>query len=127
MRPVLLFDADCGFCTRSARFAQRWLRPDADVTAWQDADLVALGLTPRQCDEALQWVDAQGRACSAQRAVARLLRASLWPWRPLGHLLGLPGVDQAAGWAYRLVAANRQRLPGGTPACALPPASTPPA
>jgi len=24
---------------------------------------------------------------------------------------------------YRLVAANRQRMPGGTPACALPPAA----
>ena len=83
-------------------------------------DLEALHLTPEQCDAALQWVDGGGCAYAAQNAVARLLMASRAPWRPLGWALLLPGVNRIAGVAYRLVAANRQRLPGGTPACALP-------
>ena len=120
----MLYDADFGFCTRSAHFMQRAPRPDANVAAWQDVDLAMLVLTPGECDAALQWVDWDGRAHSAQRAVARLLLTSRLPWRPMGFVLRRPGVDQLAGAVYRLVAANRQRLHGGSPACTVPTAPT---
>lgn len=120
MKAVLLYDADCGFCTRSAQAARRCLRPDADVVAWQDADLSALGLTAQECDAALQWVSADGSHAAAQRAIAALLKHSGRPWRPLGRVLELRLIDRPAGVVYRWVAANRQRLPGGTAACAMP-------
>lgn len=123
-RPVLVHDGDCAFCSTAARFAARWLRRspgDYAVAPWQRLDLDALGLTPQACDAALQWVGADGRVASAEVAVARLLLASRWPVRPLGAVLLVPGVRQLAGVAYRWVAANRHRLPGGTPACAMPP------
>lgn len=41
-------------------------------------------------------------------------------WPLLGALLTLPPVRWAAWGVYRLVANNRQRMPGGTSACALP-------
>lgn len=121
--PVLLFDGDCGICTSSSRFVTDLVRArpdDFDVMAWQDADLAALGLTPQQCDEALQWVSGNGRISSAQDAVARVLLQGRWPFRPLGALIALPGMNALAGVVYRWVAANRHRLPGGTPACSLP-------
>jgi predicted DCC family thiol-disulfide oxidoreductase YuxK len=124
-RPVLVFDGDCGMCTRSAELAARRFRPSPDafdISPAQRLDLGALGLTVAECDAALQWVGADGRVSSGQDAVARMLLASR-PWaRPLGALLLLPGVNTLAGIVYRWVARNRHRLPGGTPACSLPPA-----
>lgn len=121
MRPTLVYDGDCGACSVLAGVVRRRLRPDATVVAWQSADLAALGLTPEECDAALQWVDASGRTYAAQRAVARLLLASRPAFRPLGLVLRLPVVDPLAGMVYRLVARNRHRLLGGTASCAVPP------
>ncbi len=126
-RAILLYDGDCGVCTRLAGFVARRLRPGApegtlayEISAYQDADLQPLGLTPAQCEAALQWVDSGGRIFRAQDAVARLLLASAAWARPLGMVLLAPGVHALAGLIYRAVAANRSRLPGGTPACQLP-------
>ena len=127
-RAILLYDGDCGVCTRLAGFVARRLRPGGqayEISAYQDADLRSLGLTAAQCDAALQWVDAAGRISSAQDAVARLLLASTAWARPVGVVLLAPGVNALAGVAYRSVAANRSRLPGGTPACQLPAAQRP--
>ena len=143
-RAILLYDGDCGVCTRLAGFVARRLRPRAraggrasgragahaggwayGISAYQDADLSPLGLTTAQCDAALQWVDSYGRISSAHDAVARLLLASrLWA-RPIGAALLAPGINALAGAVYRTVAANRSRLPGGTPACQLPAAQRP--
>jgi predicted DCC family thiol-disulfide oxidoreductase YuxK len=125
--PVLLYDGDCGVCTRLAGVVVRRVRRQPSelfVAPYQDVDLAPLGLTPAQCDEALQWVAADGRISSAQDAVARVLMAGRrWQW-PFGALLLAPGVNRLAGVVYRWVAANRHRLPGGTAACSLP--ATPP-
>ena len=122
MRTTLIYDGDCGICTRLARFAERRLRPRAEVRASQQLDLAAYGVTAAQCAEALQLVTAEGRVHSAQDAVARLLLVSRPLWRPAGAVLLLPGVNALAGVAYRWVARNRYRLPGASDACAVPPA-----
>jgi len=102
---------------------ERRLRPPAAVQPWQRLDLAAYGLTDVECIEALQYVDAAGRVYAAELAVAQLLKASR-PWaRPAGIVIALPGVRILAGVIYRWVARNRSRLPGGTPACAVPPRS----
>jgi predicted DCC family thiol-disulfide oxidoreductase YuxK len=122
---TLVYDGDCGFCTTSIRWVKR-LRLRADsVVAWQHADLEALGLTPEQCDLKLQWVADDGAISSGHEAVAQLLRHSAPPWRPVGMLLLTPPLSWLAARAYAWVSANRQRLPGGTPACALAPEQRP--
>lgn len=122
---TLVYDGDCGFCTTSIRWVKR-LRLRADeVTAWQHADLDALGLTPEQCDLKLQWVADDGRISSGHEAVARLLMFSALYWRPIGGLLLVPPFSWIAARGYAWVSANRQRLPGGTPACGLPPERRP--
>ncbi len=135
-RPVLVYDGDCGMCTRLAGFAVSRLRPRPPrrtfaVAAWQHLDLASFGLTAQQCDQAVQWVDERGDTVAAQDAVARALLASRPWWRPVGALLLVPGLHALAGWGYRWVARNRHRFPGGTPACSMPahqrPGSPPPA
>lgn len=121
--PVLIYDGDCGICTRSAAFVTTRLRrreSDFAVAAWQDLDLADYGLTWQECDRAAQWVAADGTVSAGEAAIARTLLASRLPVRPLGVLMLLPGLDAVARVAYRWVAANRHRLPGGTPACSLP-------
>jgi predicted DCC family thiol-disulfide oxidoreductase YuxK len=116
-RPVLLFDGDCAFCTSCVQLVERTIRPDAEIVAWQFADLTELGVSEAQAADAVQWVQADGTVRSGHEAVAAMLSSSGPAWRFAGRVLLLPGVSWAAAQAYRLVAANRHRLPGGTPAC----------
>jgi predicted DCC family thiol-disulfide oxidoreductase YuxK len=122
---VLVYDGDCGFCTKSADLLDRWVRPTAAIVAWQHADLDALGLTPEAAAAAVQWVSPDGLIASGHRAVAGVLGQSGFGWRLLGRMLLIPGVSWVAAKVYRWVAAHRNRLPGGTPACRLAPEERP--
>jgi predicted DCC family thiol-disulfide oxidoreductase YuxK len=121
---TLVYDGDCGICTRSVEALRplRLARPT--VVAWQHVELAELGLTRAQCEREVQWV-ADGRAHGGAQAIARLMLASGGLWVVLGALLRVPPVSWVAAGIYRLVADNRHRLPGGTPACALPPSERP--
>ena len=128
MEPILLFDGDCAFCTASVTFLQRHIRPKARIIPWQHADLGTFGVSERECQESIQWFAAPGaRPLTQGRAVAAALRTGSAPWPLVGRLMQAPGIVQVANAAYRLVAANRFRLPGSTPACRLPDAAAGPA
>jgi predicted DCC family thiol-disulfide oxidoreductase YuxK len=113
---TLLFDGDCGFCTTTARLAAR-IAPAARVVPYQRADLAALRVRAEDAAAAVQWVGNDGRVYAGAAAAARLLIAAGRLWAPLGRLLLLPVIRTLAALAYRVIAANRHRLPGGTPAC----------
>jgi predicted DCC family thiol-disulfide oxidoreductase YuxK len=120
--PRLIYDGDCAFCTRSARWiAARWVQGTATITpssTWSDADLAAAGLTRADVDAAVWWIDDAGETERGDRAVAAALRAAPgWP-RVVGRAISARPMRWIAPTAYRLVARNRHRLPGGTPACA---------
>jgi predicted DCC family thiol-disulfide oxidoreductase YuxK len=123
-RPALVFDGGCGFCTRSAEVARRVLPADCAVVPWQEVDLAAVGTTAARARQEVLWVPRAGEVVGGARAVAAALRAAGSGWALLGRLLQLPLVDRLADVVYRVVAANRMRLPGGTAACALPRART---
>lgn len=114
---MLVFDGDCAFCTSSARVLER-IGPSAGIIAWQEADLDELGITAEQATEAVQWVGADGTVLAGHEAIAATLATAGRGWRVLGRTIVLPGISALAAVAYRLVADNRHRLPGGTPACA---------
>lgn len=116
--PVLVFDGDCAFCTSSAHLLER-IGPEAEIVAWQLADLDELGVTAAQATEAVQWVEVDGTVRSGHEAIAAVLRTAGWPWRLAGRVLLLPGISTLAAATYRLIARNRHRLPGGTPACEI--------
>jgi len=116
-RPVLVFDGDCAFCSSCARLVEGRIRPDAEIVAWQFADLASLGVSEEQAIDAVQWVEIEGTVRSGHEAIAAMLIASGPIWGIAGHALLLPGISWAAARVYRLVGDNRHRLPGGTPAC----------
>ncbi|MFJ4467077.1 thiol-disulfide oxidoreductase DCC family protein [Streptomyces sp. NPDC089424] len=119
-RPLLVYDGDCGFCTACVTFAQRRIRPRCEVTAWQRAGLDALGVTRRRAEYEALWITPDGTVHGGAQAVAKLLASARGGWAVLGAVLQLAPVRWLAHGIYRAVADNRHRLPGGTPACALP-------
>jgi len=119
-RPLLLYDGDCAFCTWCAGLLER-IGPDAEIVAWQFADLAELGVTEAQAIEAVRWVEIDGTVRSGHEAIAAVLIAAGRIWRIVGRVVMLPGVSWLAAKTYRLVADNRYRLPGSTPACARSP------
>ena len=119
-RPTFLFDGDCAFCSTCARFIERRIPTTARVVAWQFAELDRLGVSQQQAEAAVQWIDVAGSVASGPAGIAALLRDAGSYWRPLGFLLGLRPVLWLAWPVYRLIARHRDKLPGGTAACALP-------
>ncbi|WP_411121910.1 thiol-disulfide oxidoreductase DCC family protein [Streptomyces sp. x-19] len=119
-RPVLVYDGDCGFCTTSVNFAERHLRPGCRITAWQFADLPELGVTQQRAEHEVLWITPAGAVHGGAQAVAKLLLSAGGPWAVAGAVLTLPPVRWLAHAVYRVIADNRHRMPGGTPACALP-------
>lgn len=92
----------------------------AHIVAWQFADLAALGTTAERAEFELLWVHTDGRIEGGADGVAALLE-DCGGWRRLvGRAIRLPGINRVSHRVYRLVADNRHRLPGGTPACSLP-------
>jgi predicted DCC family thiol-disulfide oxidoreductase YuxK len=119
-RPVLVFDGDCAFCSTSVSFAERLLGPACDITPWQCADLPSLGVDQRRAEYEVLWVTPAGTVYGGAPTVAKLLLNCGRGWAVLGGLLRMPPIRWVAHGVYRLVADNRQRMPGGTPACAVP-------
>jgi predicted DCC family thiol-disulfide oxidoreductase YuxK len=122
-RPVFVYDGDCSVCSSSARALRRYVDPDAHyaVEPYQFLDLAAYGLTVEECSWEAKFVRADGSVHGGHRSVAEALRHGRAVCRPLGTVLTLPVMDALAARAYRWVADNRSRLPGGTPTCSLPP------
>ena len=115
----LIWDGDCAFCARCVGFIERRVKTEAKIVAHQKADLLQLGLTTEQCNAALQWVFRDSTTRSGSRAVAALLRSSNFGWAILGVTIDLPVVRLISSAIYKVIAKNRQHLPGGTAACAL--------
>ena len=118
--PLLVFDGDCGFCTTSANFIVRRIRPAAHVVPWQRLNLAELGLTEQQCTEAVQWVSPTGAIRSGSQAIMAMLATASAPWRMLGRVGEWAPVAILADRCYRWIAEHRGMLPGATPACAAP-------
>ena len=120
-RALLIFDGDCGFCSRCARFAARRMPTTAEVKPWQRVDLAAYAVSTEQAQYEVVWVGVDGRIDGGAQAIARLLLDCGGLWRVPALLLRVPPLRWIAHGLYRLVAHNRYRLPGGTAACRMPP------
>jgi predicted DCC family thiol-disulfide oxidoreductase YuxK len=117
--PTLIFDGDCGFCTRSVNVMKK-LPHSAEVQAYQFADLDAFGTTEERAQHEVLWVDRTGRIFGGAQAIARVLVNSGGAYALAGWVLRTPPVRWIAAAVYRVIANNRQRMPGGTAACAIP-------
>jgi len=123
--PILIYDGDCGFCTSAVRLVERRLRPRCTIEPWQVTDLRSLGIPRQRAASEVLWVTPSGEVHRGAQAVAELLLHTGRLWHDVGALMGRPPVSWLASGVYTVVAGNRGRLPGGTPACALPPEQRP--
>lgn len=111
MAGVLLYDGDCRFCARSARWLERHATSTARVEAWQQADLAPLGLAAADCADGLQWVD-HGRHVEGPEAVAAYLATSTDRWRTAGRILTAPASKRVTWPVYRWMAHRRAPASG---------------
>lgn len=118
--PILIYDGDCAFCSSSVRFIETRIRRHPTCLPWQWLDLSMYGVSRKACESAVQFIDEGGRIHSAHDGIARVLVHGGRGWAVLGRLMSLPGVRHVSAVAYRWVARNRHRMPGGTPRCSLP-------
>ena len=117
-RGLLLHDADCGFCMRTARQVPR-LGLHIDQAAISDVDLPALGVDPARALREMPYVHPDGRVDYGHAAWAAALRTGRQPWRIAGRVITSGPIEPLAIRVYRWVSEHRHQLPGGTPACAL--------
>ena len=112
---LLVYDGECGFCVRSARWIEARLPPEARVEPWQSLELEHFGLAQQEAEAAVWWVDGRGsrpRRCRGAEAIGWALVAAGGAWRVAGYVIAYPPLLWLARPVYALVAANRHRLPG---------------
>ncbi len=112
---LLVYDGECGFCIRSARWIAARLPADARVEPWQSLELEELGLSRQDVEAAVWWIDGSGRDLRRFRgaeAIGRSLVSAGGAWGVVGLLIMHAPLCWLARPAYALVAANRHRLPG---------------
>jgi len=121
-RPVLIFDGDCGFCTRTANAVKRLdTQQRFDVLPWQTRGLLAAsGLNEQQVTEAAWYIDAEGRKHRGAGAINTALNALGGIYRIASWVYRVPGLKQVEDLIYKWVARNRYLMPGSTAACAIP-------
>jgi predicted DCC family thiol-disulfide oxidoreductase YuxK len=103
-----------------ARWVHRQWSPTVQIDPLQSLELTALGVDPQRATRELPVVDSAGVVHYGHLAIAALLTADRrWLRHAAGRALRAPALSPAAAAAYRVVAANRHRLPGGTAACEL--------
>ena len=120
MSPVIIFDGDCLFCQRSARFIHRHDRNNAYRFAARQTPAgerllgdVGVGLAPNS----MVLIDDEGTWLRSD-AVLRIAGRLAAPWSAARVLLVVPRPLRDA--VYRVVAYVRHRLTRLLPACELP-------
>lgn len=115
----LLYDPDCGFCTKAAGWLVR-RGFDCEIEPMTPSRLDELDVDLPTAARQIPFVDDQGRVTYGAQAFASALQTGSLPWRAAGLAIRLPMVSCLAQSVYQQVANNRQRLPGGTSSCQLP-------
>ncbi|MFC4001146.1 thiol-disulfide oxidoreductase DCC family protein [Prauserella oleivorans] len=113
----LLFDGDCGFCTKSVTWLDSHDLLGCPAVPWQTVDDDKL---PVPVDRLLHEVVLElpdGTVTGGADALAAAVRASRSRLRVAGAVVAAPGVRRLARAVYRVIARNRYRMPGASSAC----------
>jgi predicted DCC family thiol-disulfide oxidoreductase YuxK len=125
---TLIFDGDCGLCTRIVGWLQN--QGAADVVAFapfqsEPAEMAAAGLAVESAARAAYVLEPMAKGWRLHRgaaAVSFMLRALPGPanqlWRVIGRTYFVPGIREVWDLVYLLVSRNRHRFSAW---CGLPP------
>jgi predicted DCC family thiol-disulfide oxidoreductase YuxK len=120
---VLIYDGDCKFCQLSLDFGIKNLRVFPQYVALQKIDPKDFGLTAQQVRSQIwlaQKMPANSKALGGHLAAGAILKLQPSRWlRALGWLASNPPTSWVANLLYKVIAANRHRLPGGSKACKI--------
>jgi predicted DCC family thiol-disulfide oxidoreductase YuxK len=107
---ILVYDGECGFCTRLAGWVRRRDKKGrVDVRSNQEDGLVeTVGLTREEVDRASWAVEPGGRRFEGAAGINRVLRELGGVWSALGWLYRLPLVRWFEDAYYRRVARKRE-------------------
>jgi predicted DCC family thiol-disulfide oxidoreductase YuxK len=108
-RLILVYDGECDFCTRLARWVERHdRRGRVEAKPNQYPGLIeSLGLTREEVDRA-SWVVEGGRRFEGAAGISRVLRQLGGVWRVLGYLYLAPPVRWVEDRYYSRVARRRR-------------------
>ena len=111
---LLIYDGECGFCTRWARWAKARLPSHVRVEPWQVLELEALGLTQQEVEAAVCWLEDEpvrdSMRCQGAEAIGRAFMTTSGAYRVIGWLITRPPLCWMARPVYAIVAANRHHL-----------------
>jgi predicted DCC family thiol-disulfide oxidoreductase YuxK len=109
-RLTLVYDGDCDFCSRLARWVERHDRGGrVSARPNQEPGLIeSLGLTRAEVDRASWAVDRGGRRFEGAAGISRILRELGGGWRVLGSLYLLPPIGWLEDQYYKRVARRRR-------------------
>ena len=116
----LFFDAECGFCTRSARWIAPILgRRGMAVAPLQDPRVGALlGMKREALLMELRFLLSDGKQYGGADAVVAVAR-EIWWGRPLTWFAKLPGAMNLLHSGYRRIAAQRSCAAAGQTQCSV--------
>lgn len=121
--PIVLTEADCGFCQKSIGQFEKYFPGDWQNVRNNTVDVTQFGLTARDIERAAWWVEEVDNKIrvypGAKNFGALLIRNGGWQL-PIGLLTFIPPISWIAWAIYQVIAKNRGRLPGSTPSCGLP-------
>lgn len=113
---MLVYDGDCRFCVRRARWFRKKIpkvsQSNVVAVAWQDLNLTEVDLSEDVVAREAVWVDEEGRQFTGHDAIAKSLIHIGGPWGVAGRLMRVPPISWIARLVYRVVAANRHRISG---------------
>ena len=108
-RLTLIYDGDCAFCARLARWVERHDRQGrVSVRANQEPGLIgSLGLTPEEVGRAAWAVEPGGRRFEGAAGISRILRELGGSWAAVGSLYCVRPISWVEDLYYRRVARRR--------------------
>jgi predicted DCC family thiol-disulfide oxidoreductase YuxK len=106
----LVYDSECDFCTRLARWVERHdRRGRISARPNQEPGLIELlGLTRAEVDRASWAVESGGRRFEGAAGISRVLRELGGGWRLLGSLYLVPPIGWLEDRYYGRVARRRR-------------------
>ena len=111
VKPVLIYDGDCGFCRCWLGWARNRLGDRLEYLPLQDPQVPARfpNLSRDRLQESVHLVEPDGTVCCGARAVFEALGLG-WSSLPIRAYRRLPGAAQLSELGYRSVAGDRKSV-----------------